>query len=98
VSERAFQAWCVQQLRAHGAWVVKIHGGPHGSAGTPDLLCCYRGMFVAVEVKNPDRPQPLTALQRKALDGIVTAGGVAVRVASRADLIDLLAELEELSS
>jgi Holliday junction resolvase len=93
VSERALQAFCVQQLRAHGAWVVKIHGGPHGSAGTPDLLCCYNGRFVAIEVKNPDRPSPLTVLQRKTLDGIATAGGIARRIASRADLTDLLQEL-----
>ena len=29
----------------------KEHGGMYGTAGIPDIICCYRGKFVAFEVK-----------------------------------------------
>lgn len=34
--------------------VVKYHGSQFGEAGVSDLLCCLRGVFVAVEAKHPD--------------------------------------------
>ena len=33
----------------------KEHGGMYGTAGIPDIICCYCGRFVAFEVKTiPD--------------------------------------------
>ena len=29
----------------------KEHGGMYGTAGIPDIICCYCGRFVAFEVK-----------------------------------------------
>lgn len=29
----------------------KEHGGPYGTAGLPDIICCSRGKFYAFEVK-----------------------------------------------
>ena len=31
------------------AW--KEHGGMYGTAGIPDIICCYHGLFIAFEVK-----------------------------------------------
>lgn len=36
-----------------GAFVFKVHGGPQMMAGLPDLICCYRGHFWGIEVKQP---------------------------------------------
>ena len=33
-------------------FVFKMHGGMFGMAGIPDIICCYKGKFVAFEVKN----------------------------------------------
>ncbi len=30
----------------------KEHGGQYGTAGIPDILCCYKGRFLAFEVKS----------------------------------------------
>lgn len=35
-------------------FAFKEHGGAYGTAGIPDILCCYKGKFVAFEVKTPD--------------------------------------------
>lgn len=62
-------------LTERGAWVVKTHGSPH-LAGLPDILCCYRGRFVAIEVKRPTTRHTVTARQQAFLDAIADAGGV----------------------
>lgn len=31
----------------------KEHGGMYGTAGISDVICCYKGKFVAFEVKTP---------------------------------------------
>lgn len=41
---------------------------------TVDLLACYRGTFVAIELKRPGKKP--TALQERVLDQVADAGGV----------------------
>jgi len=58
----------------------KEHGGMYGTAGIPDIICCYRGRFYGFEVKNEiGRP---TKLQEATIRKIREAGGVAVIVRS----------------
>ena len=45
------------------AW--KEHGGMYGTAGIPDVIVCYRGRFVAFEVKTPSGK--LTKLQENTM-------------------------------
>lgn len=76
--ERRYQVKLMEALRDRGAWVVKYPAGPHGTVGTPDLLCCYRGQFLAIECKAGDpakKAHEPTTMQIKQLDAIVTAGG-----------------------
>ena len=54
-------------LNEKGAWVVKTHGSPH-LAGLPDILCCYQGRFVAIEVKKPDTRYTVTPRQQAFLN------------------------------
>lgn len=76
--EARYQKQLMDAIRERGGWVVKYPAGPHGTIGTPDLLVCYLGHFLAIEVKagNPrlKRYEP-TAMQQRQLDAIVTAGG-----------------------
>ena len=62
-------------LRARGAWVLKHHVSPYSRAGVPDLLICYRGRFIALEVKVPGKKP--TPLQTRELATIRVAGGTA---------------------
>ena len=38
-------------LEARGAFVFKVHGSGMMMAGLPDLIACYRGQYVGLEVK-----------------------------------------------
>lgn len=71
---------------ARGGWIVK--GNPTLGAGVPDLLACYRGRFLGLEVKQPG--QKPTRLQLHVLGRIEAAGGAAGIVRSKADVERIL--------
>lgn len=58
----------------------KEHGGLYGTAGVPDIICCYKGLFIAFEVKTDDGKT--TALQDATIKRIRKAGGIAEVVRS----------------
>lgn len=72
------------------AWVLKVHGGPFQASGIPDLLACVEGRFIALEVKHPDQPHPVSDLQQAHLDWIGRAGGVAAVVESVEEALDAI--------
>lgn len=52
----------------------------YGTAGIPDIICCYKGRFLGLEVKQPSGR--LTELQKRTIEKINAAGGIALRVNS----------------
>ena len=62
----------------------KEHGSVYGTNGVPDIICCYKGRFLGLECKRPGGR--LTELQRRAIEKINRAGGVACRVESVEDV------------
>ena len=70
----------------------KEHGGPYGTSGIPDIICCYKGRFLGLEAKLPGGK--LTALQRRALDKINAAGGIGRRVESVDDVKAIIAQAD----
>lgn len=71
----------------------KEHGGPFGTNGVPDIICCYKGRFLGMECKLPGGV--LTELQKRAIDKINKAGGIARRVESVADAMDIIRQADE---
>jgi hypothetical protein len=71
--KRKLDEWLAANMPGH--WKVKPRGGPFGKAGCPDVLICWRGIFIAIEVKS-DTGEP-SALQIMNLKMIQKAGGVA---------------------
>lgn len=63
-----------------GLYFFKEHGGLYGTAGVPDIICCYKGLFVALEVKAEDGNA--TTLQNATIKRIRKAGGIAEIVRS----------------
>lgn len=85
--EKTIVATITKQLRARGVWVLKTVGG-HGRTGLPDLLLCFDGRFVAIEVKRPGAK--VTARQDAELRKIRQAGGLAAVVTSWEDVMQIL--------
>lgn len=96
-SEKAITEAIKKLLKRRGAWVVKFHGGGQGpyktKVGVPDLLCCYRGRFLAIEVKQPGKkPSPI---QQHEIEQIVAAGGVAEVAADTATVEACLDQIDK---
>ena len=70
----------------------KEHGGALGTSGIPDIICCYKGRFLGLEAKLPGGR--LTALQKRALEKINRAGGIARRVESVDDVKAVIAQAD----
>jgi Holliday junction resolvase len=61
-----------------GAYHCMPSTGGYGASGVPDIIACYKGLFVGIECKaNGGKP---TALQRKHLKDIQTAKGFSIIV------------------
>ncbi len=75
MKEQDFQAKIVKHLEAKGAYVVKVVAA--SKKGVPDILACYRGYFLAIEVKTPTTRANVSKLQSYNLNKITKAGGVA---------------------
>lgn len=73
-------------LKEAGAYFIKATSDQ--AAGTPDLLVCYHGRFVAMELKRPGE-QP-TRIQAYRMAQIEQAGGYAFVVHSKQEALDAL--------
>lgn len=65
-------------IKSKGAYVEKIFGGGYQSSGIPDLLACYDGYFIAIEVKSPSGKGRASEIQKLKIKEIRNAGGIAI--------------------
>jgi hypothetical protein len=71
----------------------KEHGTVYGASGVPDIIACYKGRFLGLEAKLPGGR--LTELQKRAIDRINRAGGIARRVESVEDVKAVIAQTDD---
>lgn len=71
------------------AYIRKIHGNAFQNIGVPDLLCCFDGTLVGMEIKNPGKvatPAQLLEISKikkaKGIAGVVTTIEEALKLAS----------------
>lgn len=79
----------VKLLKKYGVYYFfpATHG--YGRSGVPDIVCCARGWFLAIECKA--RGNTPTALQQREIDNIRVAGGHAMVVnESNLDALEVL--------
>lgn len=84
--EKKVKDACYAVLREHGAYYFSPVTGGFGKSGVPDIIACWRGLFLAIECKaGYNKP---TLLQEKEMKAIEQAGGTALVI--REDSIELL--------
>lgn len=76
MSEKAFENKIKAHLKSVGAYFIKTHGDRFSKVGTPDILACVNGHFVAVEVKA--EKGKASDLQVYHIEQIKKAGGYGV--------------------
>jgi hypothetical protein len=67
-------------LQSIGAWYYMPVTNGMGRVGCPDILVCYRGLFMAFETKAPGKIKNVTANQEREIRDIQSAYGLAVVV------------------
>ena len=72
-TEKIYENKIKTYLKSIGAYFIKTHGDRFSRIGTPDILACINGKFVAVEVKG-EKGKP-SDLQLYHIDQIQKAGG-----------------------
>jgi len=71
----------LEHLRSRGAFATKTYGNPLVTRGLPDITGCYRGRYIAFEVKRDSSGKP-TEIQAFRLAEITRAGGIARVISS----------------
>lgn len=77
-------------------FAFKEHGGMYGTSGIPDIICCYKGKFMAFEVKT--EKGKLSKLQEITIEKIRQAGGVAFKVTSLEEVKGILKGVTEIQA
>lgn len=76
----------VDVIKKNGAYYFFPATGGYGRSGVPDIVCCYRAVFIAIECKaGTNRPTPL---QEAEMDKIRLAQGF-VRVVNEDNIDDV---------
>ena len=80
-------------LRRRGAWTVQLTPEAGAQRGTPRILSCYGGRFLAIEVKAPRGPGP-TRAQRVQLEALDRAGAITLVARSVCEVEAVLDDLD----
>jgi hypothetical protein len=72
--ESEFQTDCLKYLNTLGIYRINVHGSAWCGKGSPDVIACICGRFVAFELKvGENEMQPDQRIRRKE---IIRSGGV----------------------
>lgn len=88
--EQKIQAKILGFLKSMGCYTVKVMAANRN--GVPDILGCYKGHFIAVEVKRPGNKP--TELQQAHIDDINQKQGHAIVAYSVDEVETMLKEID----
>jgi len=69
-----------EYLKSIGAWYYMPVSNGMGRVGCPDILVCYKGLFMAFETKAPGKIKNVTPNQQREIAAIQRAYGLALVV------------------
>ena len=95
IKERDLQPDIIKYLESVGAYVLKTHVSAYQKQGEPDITCCYKGRYIAFELKR-DEKENATKLQKYKMQCIRNAGGIALRVDSIKEVEEVLYEISRI--
>jgi hypothetical protein len=92
MSELSIQTSILTALRKRGGTWVKLRDSACGVSHFPDIIGCFRGKFVAIEIKIPgEKPRPG---QLAFLKLIEQSGGISGWATSTKEALKILEEIE----
>lgn len=93
--EKQFENKIKKIFKERGAWFLKTFSNGVQRAGVPDLLVCYKGRFIGIEIKA--EKGVISPLQVREIVQIRKAGGYAleVRPSTLNNMIEILDEIDK---
>jgi len=88
MTEQGYQRKIVKALEERGAYTVKVITST--KKGVPDIIGCYKGHFIAIEVKTPTSMNNTSKLQDHNLRLINDKGGYAIVAWSAESVMEML--------
>ena len=92
MKEQDYQKKIVRHLESKGAYVVKVVAA--SKKGVPDILACYKGHFLAIEVKTPLTRANVSKLQDYNLNSVSEAGGISGIAVEVEDIMPMLRAID----
>lgn len=91
--EGKVKAQMLKLLKQRNAWVLPTLAGT-AKKGVPDVLICYGGYFIGLEIKRP-KGGKITRIQKLNLDHITQQGGLGVCASSVEFLQRVLDQIDQ---
>ena len=92
--ESRLQKQVLDYLKSRGGHWIKIHASSFQSEGEPDIIGCYRGYFVAIELKNPNGKGRLSPMQEYKLNSIQENQGHTLVATQLSQVVGLLDDID----
>lgn len=83
-------------LFSKGAYFFKVHGSAFMEPGIPDIICCYKGLFIGIECKAPGKLGDQSDQQKIHEHNIIQSGGIYLLTDNINDIKNLLDEIDNL--
>lgn len=93
--EKSIENAIKRYLKEIGAYHVKYHGNQFSQVGVPDILACYKGYFIGIEVKN--ETGKTSPLQDVNLKMIQDAGGYSLVARNLEDVMCVIKDIDYIS-
>ena len=92
--ESKLQKEVIKLVHSFGGYVVKVHVSAYQNQGTPDIIVCYMGKFIAFELK--EKGNKTSSIQDLRIRQIQNAGGIAKAIYSLKEIEETLYEIQRL--
>ena len=90
-NETKLQKQVQKYLKSIGCYEFKVHGSAYMKAGIPDIICCYKGLFIGIETKvGRNKMSPLQEIHKKE---IIEAGGIHILAYNLEDVEKIIKSL-----
>ena len=81
-----------EYLVSKGAYEFKVHGSAYMKAGIPDIISCYKGLFIGIECKIGKNK--MSKLQEEHRDQILAAGGIHILAYNLEDVKKIIEKID----
>ena len=94
MTENQIQSSIIKYLESRGAVVINQMASGGQKRGISDLTACYKGKYIALEIKKPKGTYDLTLAQQVFINKVRKAGGIAGKFTSISEVKELLDNID----